>query len=265
MEKYIRNAKNITQTQFLKVFLIFGILGIFLYNSPLYWLFLILFFLIYLVFNLIAFFVYFKELWKTEPFTCVIVILLYSFVLLPMPFISLENVHQFSETVKSFYALAVGIGVNYVIDSVFKLVEADTIDQEQIRVKKKAAITKIFFNSLYISEYVTFLLVEQRQIFLAIFNNLRWSWLNNLLHYLVEETSSPWALIVLTMGIFVCLIGLTLFLKDTITNEIIKESERDVSARGNKMLTVEDVSQHRDTNEKLDQEIQSDLGDIAEK
>ncbi|HEM3177057.1 TPA: hypothetical protein U0919_000569 [Streptococcus suis] len=265
MEKYIRNAKNIKQTQFLKVFLIFGILGIFLYNSPLYWLFLILFFLFYLVFNLIAFFVYFKELWKTEPFTCVIVILLFSFVLIPLPFISLENDHQFSETVKSFYALAVGIGVNYVIDSVFKLVEADTIDQEQIRVKKKAAITKIFFNSLYISEYVTFLLVEQRQIFLAIFNNLRWSWLNNLLHYLVEETSSPWALIVLTMGIFVCLIGLTLFLKDTITNEIIKESERDVSARGNKMLTVEDVSQHRDTNEKLDQEIQSDLGDIAEK
>ncbi|HFI0830115.1 TPA: hypothetical protein ACGOYL_000294 [Streptococcus suis] len=265
MKKYICNENNITQILFLKAFFFFGIMGIFLYNSSLYWLVLILFLFFYVVASLVNFVVYFKELWKTEPFTCVIVILLYSFVLLPMPFISLENVHQFSETVKSFYALAVGIGVNYVIDSVFKLVEADTIDQEQIRVKKKAAITKIFFNSLYISEYVTFLLVEQRQTFLANFNKLRWSWLKDILHNLVEETSSPWALIVLTMGIFVCLIGLTLFVKDTITNEIIKESERDDSARENKMQTVEDVSQYHDSNEKIDQEIQSDLGNMEEK
>lgn len=265
MKKYICNGNNITQILFLMAIFIFGIGGIFLYNAPLYWLFLILFFLFYLVFNLIAFVVYFMELWKTEPFTCVIMILFSSFVLLPMPFISLENGHHFSETVKSFYALAVGVGVNYVIDSIFKLVEADAIDQDRVRVIKKAALTKIFFNSLYISEYVTFLLVEQRQIFLANFNNLRWSWLKDLLHYLVEETSSPWALIVLTMGIFVCLIGLTLFVKDTITNEIIKESEREDSARENMMLTVEDISQHHDSNEKLDLEIQSELGNTEGK
>lgn len=118
---------------------------------------------IFVLFIFIAFLVILKqiiEMYKKEPLTLFTMLLAIIFVSSPILLNIFGNQNVSSELVKSFYSIAVGIGINYVIDSAFKFVEPEFTASQKNTLTKKAAFTKILFNVLFISEYLSFVIVE---------------------------------------------------------------------------------------------------------
>ena len=60
-----------------------------------------------------------------EPYSFLISILAFFAMGLPVILIATGNTLKFSESIKIFFTVSVSIGINYVIDSVFKFVEPE--------------------------------------------------------------------------------------------------------------------------------------------
>lgn len=101
-----------------------------------------------------------KELSNKAPLILFITLLLMFFIVLPFLFIKPDGEHQFSDSVKAFYAIAVGVGINYVIDSAFKFVEPEFDNVQKNLLTSRASFTKMLFNIVYISEYLSFILAD---------------------------------------------------------------------------------------------------------
>lgn len=120
-------------------------------------------FVILLISSLIFVVIEFCAMKKNEPFTLYRGLLACLFIALPLLFFVLANQKQSSKIVDSFYSIVVGIGTNYVIDSVFKYIEPELSDQQKNKLVKEAAYTKILFNIIYISMYLSFIIMENQE------------------------------------------------------------------------------------------------------
>lgn len=129
-------------------------------SIPVIWL---ISFVILLISSLIFVVIEFCAMKKNEPFTLYRGLLACLFIALPLLFFVLANQKQSSKIVDSFYSIVVGIGTNYVIDSVFKYIEPELSDQQKNKLVKEAAYTKILFNIIYISMYLSFIIMENQE------------------------------------------------------------------------------------------------------
>lgn len=196
--------------------------GTLITKSFIYILLSIIYFLLYLCYS---FYISIKEvvdMWKNEPFGAFTNLLAVILIGIPILFVSVNNQNILADSIKSFYAVAVGIGINYIIDSVIKFVEPEIQnDKEKKLMTKKGAFTKILFNAIYISEYATFVLLEQ--INLDLFKPLKkCDFLYTIFEWLSKQ--SNWVKIFsLTIVLFVILMGLAIVSMELIRKELKNE------------------------------------------
>lgn len=182
-----------------------------------------------------------KKMYKKEPLTLFIMLLGFIFVSSPI-FLNISgNQNVSSELVKSFYSIAVGIGINCVIDSVFKLVEPEFTASKKKSLTKKAAFTKIFFNVLYISEYLSFVIVEYSKKVYYRGND------NKLLKYMVDFyfKIDDWKkVLIVTAILFVIIMIFSLASIGIIKREVESETPDDLEIVSQKLTNkIEQVDQ----------------------
>ena len=186
-----------------------------------------------------------KEMHKKEPLTLFTMLLAVVFVSFPilLNFFGTQNVS--SELVKSFYSIAVGIGVNYVIDSVFKFVEPEFTASRKNSLTKKAAFTKILFNVLYISEYLSFIIVEYSKKVCYRGNDIK------ILKDMIDFYSEiyDWGKIVIfTVILFVIIMIVSLYSIGIIKREVESETPDDLEIISQKLTNeIEQVDQLLET------------------
>lgn len=186
-----------------------------------------------------------KEMHKKEPLTLFTMLLAVVFVSFPilLNFFGTQNVS--SELVKSFYSIAVGIGVNYVIDSVFKFVEPEFTASKKNLLTKKAAFTKILFNVLYISEYLSFIIVEYSKKVCYRGNDIK------ILKAMIDFYSEiyDWGKIVIfTVILFVIIMIVSLYSIGIIKREVESETPDDLEIISQKLTNeIEQVDQLLET------------------
>lgn len=101
--------------------------------------------------------VIFKGMWTKERYTLFMIILLVVVIFVPSFFIgNWEQLDSFN----TFLTIVIGIGINYVIDAVFEVVKADNVTSQKKSLQQKSALTKLFFNCLYISECISFVFIK---------------------------------------------------------------------------------------------------------
>ena len=176
---------------FLVATLIFFILLILtIYNSEkfCFTLFYGLYFLVYFIFCTIIGIKTLRNAYKNEPFGLFIYFLAIFFIVFP-----------------TFYTIGVGVGINYVIDNIFKFVEVETENKKKKELTKIGAVTKLLFNIIYISEYTAVIILEQSNLnFFTPLND--YVWIKNLPFW-----------IKLTMLALICLIILSVFMSISIS------------------------------------------------
>ncbi|WP_314415362.1 hypothetical protein [uncultured Streptococcus sp.] len=193
---------------FLVATLIFFILLILtIYNSEkfCFTLFYSLYFLVYFIICTIIGIKTLRNAYKNEPFGLFIYFLAIFFIVFPTLLISTGSVTNLSDSIKTFYTIGVGVGINYVIDNIFKFVEAETENEKKKELTKIGAVTKLLFNIIYISEYTAVIILEQSN--LNFFTPLSdYVWIKNLPFWI--------KLIILTL---ICLIILSVFMSISIS------------------------------------------------
>ena len=200
---------------FLVATLIFFILLILtIYNSEkfCFTLFYGLYFLVYFIFCTIIGIKTLRNAYKNEPFGLFIYFLAIFFIIFPTLLISTGSVTNLSDSIKTFYTIGVGVGVNYVIDNIFKFVEVETENKKKKELTKIVAVTKLLFNIIYISEYTAVIILEQSNLnFFTPLNDYVWieciiNWVKNWPFWI--------KLIMLTL---ICLIILSVFMSISIS------------------------------------------------
>lgn len=145
-------------------FVVLLISGIWFSQNFSYILITVLYFLGYFIYCTYIFIKDVKDMWKNEPFSAFTDLLAVFFLGLPILIVSLTNQNILSGSIQLFYTIAVGIGINSVIDGVIKFIEPEFKNNSANKsLTKKAAFMKILFNSIYISEYAAFVFLEQIQ------------------------------------------------------------------------------------------------------
>lgn len=168
-----------------------------------------------------------KELSNKAPLILYITLLFMFFVVLPFLFIKPDGDHQFSDSVKTFYAIAVGVGINYVIDSAFKFVEPEFDNVQKNLLTSRASFTKMLFNIVYISEYLSFILADyyyhlpskiqgQKNVISSIVN-------------FVNKQDSRVIFIIITVIIFLILLAFVNLFMNAIRREIESEVPNELS------------------------------------
>lgn len=203
--------------------------------------------LILLGFGIFAFMIFrvileqMKKMYKKEPLTLFITLLAVIFVSSPIFLNIFDNQNLSSELVNSFYSIAVGIGINYVIDSVFKFVEPEFTASKKKSLTKKAAFTKILFNVLYISEYLSFVIVEYSKKVYFRGND------NKLLKYMVDFYCKfdDWTkVLIVTVILFVIIMIFSLAPIGIIKREVESETPDDLEIVSQKLTNkIEQVDQ----------------------
>jgi hypothetical protein len=162
--------------------------GFWFSQNYLYILITVLYFLGYFIYCTYIFIKDVKDMWKNEPFSAFTNLLAVLFLGLPILIISVTNQNILSDSIKLFYTIAIGIGINSVIDGVIKFIEPEFENNSANKLlTKKAAFMKILFNSIYISEYAAFVFLEQIQ--LSFFEPLKQNdWM-----YKIFETLYRWS------------------------------------------------------------------------
>lgn len=188
------------------------------------------YFLIYLIFCLYIFIIEVIDSFKKEPYNTFIVSWAVIFIFVPIVITSFIDSSNLADSIKSFYAVSVGIGINYVIDSTIKYIESEIKnDSEKISLTKKASFTKILFNVIYISEYITFILLERIQ--LTDFPFLK----NKPEFYTLYKIPIFFKLICISMAIFLILMGIVIVCMNLIRSELKKESNNQTFILKNKI------------------------------
>lgn len=193
---------------FLVATLIFFILLILkIYNSEkfCFTLFYSLYFLVYFIICTIIGIKTLRNTYKNEPFGLFIYFLAIFFIVFPTLLISTGSVTNLSDSIKTFYTIGVGVGINYVIDNIFKFIEVETENEKKKELTKIGAVTKLLFNIIYISEYTAVIILEQSNLnFFTPLND--YVWIKNLPFWI--------KLIMLTL---ICLIILSVFMSISIS------------------------------------------------
>ena len=187
--------------------LIFFILLILtIYNSEkFYFILFYLYFLVYFIFCTIIGIKTLRNAYKNEPFGLFIYFLAIFFIVFPTMLISTGSVTNLSDSIKTFYTIGVGVGINYVIDNIFKFIEVETENEKKKELTKIGAVTKLLFNIIYISEYTAVIILEQSNLnFFTPLND--YVWIKNLPFWI--------KLIILTL---ICLIILSVFMSISIS------------------------------------------------
>lgn len=194
--------------------LIFFILLILtIYNSEkFYFILFYLYFLVYFIFCTIIGIKTLRNAYKNEPFGLFIYFLAIFFIVFPTMLISTGSVTNLSDSIKTFYTIGVGVGINYVIDNIFKFIEVETENEKKKELTKIGAVTKSLFNIIYISEYTAVIILEQSNLnFFTPLNDYVWieciiNWVKNWPFWI--------KLIILTL---ICLIILSVFMSISIS------------------------------------------------
>lgn len=268
MSKKNKEIVKKTHVKLLYMTLIFAIdliIGIFFTQSFIYILLSIIYFLIYLCYS---FYIFIKELvdmWKNEPFAVFTNSLAVILIGIPILFVSINEQNILADSIKSFYAVAVGIGINYIIDSVFKFIEPEIQnDKEKGLLTKKGAFTKILFNTIYISEYAGFVLLEQ--INLNLFKPLQqWAFLYGLFEWFSKQ--SNWLKIFsLAIVLFVILMGIAIVSMELIRKELKNQTTNETDILQTKVQTKLDlVSELTNTIKESNEDIIIELENIESK
>ena len=188
------------------------------------------YFLIYLIFCLYIFVIEVIDSFKKEPYNTFIFSWAVIFISVPIVIASFIDSSNLADSIKSFYAVSVGIGINYVIDSTIKYIESEIKnDSEKISLTKKASFTKILFNVIYISEYITFILLERIQ--LTDFEFLK----NKSVFYTLYKLPIFLKLVCISMAIFLILMGIVIVCMNLIRSELKKESNNQTVILKNKI------------------------------
>ena len=194
--------------------LIFFILLILtIYNSEkFYFILFYLYFLVYFIFCTIIGIKTLRNAYKNESFGLFIYFLAIFFIVFPTMLISTGSVTNLSDSIKTFYTIGVGVGINYVIDNIFKFIEVETENEKKKELTKIGAVTKSLFNIIYISEYTAVIILEQSNLnFFTPLNDYVWieciiNWVKNWPFWI--------KLIMLTL---ICLIILSVFMSISIS------------------------------------------------
>mgnify|MGYP000474822284 FL=1 len=246
------------------IYLIVLITGVMLKCKNLIFLILILvFFFIIAIASFTVVFLEFKEIRKKEPYTLISGVLASLFMCLPYLFLVFGEQKASTGLVKLFYTISVGVGINYVIDSIFKYIEPEFDDQKKRILIKKSAFTKIIFNVIYISEYLSFILLENQN---SIYNFFK-QWKINELDIVIRFCCNldDWIkLTIITLTLFVIFICIVFYIMRAIEKEIIEESSNDLTEIRKKLSN--DIKQVSDLMQSLIQDdILKDLSNLKQK
>lgn len=246
------------------IYLIVLIIGVMLKCKNLIFLILILvFFFIIAIASFTVVFLEFKEIRKKEPYTLISGVLASLFICLPYLFLVFGEQKASTGLVKLFYTISVGVGINYVIDSIFKYIEPEFDDQKKRILIKKSAFTKIIFNVIYISEYLSFILLENQN---SIYNFFK-QWKINELDIVIRFCCNldDWIkLTIITLTLFVIFICIVFYIMRAIEKEIIEESSNDLTEIRKKLSN--DIKQVSDLMQSLIQDdILKDLSNLKQK
>ncbi|GEM_PF-2873348 len=139
----------------------------------LYYILIFIMFTIVVVLSIYVYILKTTEIFRDEPATLFFSILAVFIITAPMLFSMYNNQSVSSIWVSSFFSVSIGIGINYVIDSIFEMVvlEIEGNDENKNSVKKKHEVVRFLFNFIYITEYATFLILEK--ITLTSFDRLK--------------------------------------------------------------------------------------------
>lgn len=235
----LKNKSNIEQTDkklmyMVGIFFLFLILGIWLSTNLWYQIIMIVYFLIIFIFSIITVILNMKKLKDEAPFDFYSNLLAVAFIAFPLSLVVFGKKDNLSDSVKSFYAIAVGIGVNYVIDSIFKFVESEVVGDKKKLLTKKAALNKILFNIIYISEYISFILIEYLPV-----------WFDNVKQYHIGRINTIielfcqldyWLkLLIVTVIILVTLMAIVIIVMESIKKEVNNEKENDMDTLREKL------------------------------
>ncbi len=164
--KYIKNVKSILCILGVSLILICLMIvnpthwGI---PNTIYWILLFIMFAIIVVLIIYVYILKTTEIFRDEPATLFFSIVAVLIITTPILFSMYDNQNVSSIWVSSFFSVTIGIGINYVIDSIFKMVvlEIEGNDENKNLVKKKHEVVRFLFNLIYFTEYATFLILEK--------------------------------------------------------------------------------------------------------
>jgi hypothetical protein len=228
----LKKKSNIEQTDkklmyMVGIFFLFLILGIWLSTNLWYQIIMIVYFLIIFIFTIITVILNMKKLKDEAPFDFFSNLLAVAFIAFPLSLVVFGKNNNLSDSVKSFYTIAVGIGVNYVIDSVFKFVESEVAGDKKKLLTKKAAFNKILFNIIYISEYISFILIEYLPAWFDNVEQHHIGFINTILELFCQ--SDYWLkLFIVTVIILLILIAIVIIVMESIRKEVNNEKEDDI-------------------------------------
>lgn len=168
-----------------------------------------------------------KELSNKAPLILFITLLLMFFIVLPFLFIKPDGEHQFSDSVKTFYAIAVGVGINYVIDSAFKFVEPEFDNVQKNLLTSRASFTKMLFNIVYISEYLSFILADYYYHLPSKIQDQK-NVIGSIVNF-VNKQDSRVIFIIITVIIFLILLAFVTLFMNAIRREIESEVPNELS------------------------------------
>ena len=235
----LKKKINIEQTDkklmyMVGIFFLFLILGIWLSTNLWYQIIMIVYFLIIFIFTIITVILNMKKLKDEAPFDFFSNSLAVVFIAFPLALVVFGKNDNLSDSVKSFYAIAVGIGVNYVIDSVFKFVESEVAGDKKKLLTKKAAFNKILFNIIYISEYISFILIEYLP---AWFDNVKQHHIGfiNTIFELFCQSDYWLKLFIVTVIMLLILIAIVIIVMESIRKEVNNEKENDIDTLREKL------------------------------
>ena len=246
------------------IYLIVLITGVMLKCKNLIFLILILvFFFIIAIASFTVVFLEFKEIRKKEPYTLIsgdIASLTMCYTYL---FLVFGEQKGSTGLVKLFYTISVGVGINYVIDSIFKYIEPEFDDQKKRILIKKSAFTKIIFNVIYISEYLSFIFLENQNSIYNFFKQWKINELDNVIRFCCNL--DDWIkLTIITLTLFVIFICIVFYIMRAIEKEIIEESSNDLTEIRKKLSN--DIKQVSDLMQSLIQDdILKDLSNLKQK
>ena len=228
----LKKKSNIEQTDkklmyMVGIFFLFLILGIWLSTNLWYQIIMIVYSLIIFIFTIITVILNMKKLKDEAPFDFFSNLLAVAFIAFPLSLVVFGKNNNLSDSVKSFYTIAVGIGVNYVIDSVFKFVESEVAGDKKNLLTKKAAFNKILFNIIYISEYISFILIEYLPAWFDNVEQHHIGFINTILELFCQ--SDYWLkLFIVTVIILLILIAIVIIVMESIRKEVNNEKEYDI-------------------------------------
>ena len=149
------------------------------------------------------------------------------------------------------------------IDSIFKYIEPEFDDQKKRILIKKSAFTKIIFNVIYISEYLSFIFLENQNSIYNFFKQWKINELDNVIRFCCNL--DDWIkLTIITLTLFVIFICIVFYIMRAIEKEIIEESSNDLTEIRKKLSN--DIKQVSDLMQSLIQDdILKDLSNLKQK